>query len=230
MRATRWRGRWKPHIAFVSALETAHRELRLELKSEHRRTLDDFVALAGAGAGALVERAAEPQLRSQAEHVVAAYEALASAAAAMPRMREMREYLRATALMPDITGDIAGNDAAVDQAVAAAQIECQLLLAAIDGASATMGPAQFRRARSAVSEIQMELHPDATRPRMSAGGARASASRSNSPTRASISARLAGSIRSPRWALPSVARWGRESKSWSAGLGDAPLTPGSRSI
>ncbi len=119
-----------------ATLEAAHREMRAELKPEHRRTLDDFIALAGAGAGALIEQAAEPQARAQAERVIAAYEALAAAAAAAPRMHAMREYLRATALMPDIAGsiagDIVGNDSAVDKAVAAVQVECQLLLAALE--------------------------------------------------------------------------------------------------
>jgi hypothetical protein len=115
-------------------LEAAHRELRAELKPEHRRTLDDFITLAGAGTGALIQQAAEPRARARAERVVAAYEALAAAAAAAPRMREMRKYLRATELMPDIAGDIVGDGAAVDKAIAAAQVECQLLLAALDSA------------------------------------------------------------------------------------------------
>jgi hypothetical protein len=122
-----------------ATLEAAHRELRAELKSEHRRTLENFIALAGAGAGALIEQAAEPQSRAQAERVVAAYEALAAAAAAAPRMREMREYLRATALMPDIAGD----DDAVDKTVAAAQVECQLLLAALDNGVPRWEPRGF---------------------------------------------------------------------------------------
>jgi hypothetical protein len=122
-----------------ATLEAAHRELRAELKSEHRRTLENFIALAGAGAGALIEQAAEPQSRAQAERVVAAYEALAAAAAAAPRMREMREYLRATALMPDIAGD----DDAVDKTVAAAQVDCQLLLAALDNGVPRWEPRGF---------------------------------------------------------------------------------------
>ena len=60
-----------------ATLDAAHRELRAELKAEHRQTLDDFIALAEAGAGALVEQAAEQQSRARAERVIAAYEALA---------------------------------------------------------------------------------------------------------------------------------------------------------
>ena len=112
----------------AAALEAAHREMHAELKAEHRRTLDEYIALVGAGTGALIEQAAEPQPREQTARVIAAYEALAIAAAALPRVREMREYLRATAL----ASSIAGDDEAVDKAVAAAQVECQLLLAGLD--------------------------------------------------------------------------------------------------
>ena len=126
-----------------ATLEATHRELRAELKPEHRRTLDDFIALAGAGPGALIEQAAEPQTRARADRVIAAYEALAAAAAAAPRMREMREYLRATELMPDIAGDVVGDDAAVDKAVAAAQVECQLLLVALDSGVPRWEPRGF---------------------------------------------------------------------------------------
>jgi hypothetical protein len=119
-------------------LEAAHQELRTELAPEHRQTLDAFIALAEAGAGALAEQGAEPHARARAERVIAAYESLASAAAAAPRMRAMREYLRATALIPglaeNITQDLAGDAPAVDKAIATAQVECQLLLVALDTA------------------------------------------------------------------------------------------------
>ncbi|MGZ6213301.1 MAG: hypothetical protein ACXWNU_12845, partial [Candidatus Binataceae bacterium] len=60
-----------------ATLEAAHRELRAALKAEHRQTLDDFIALSEAGAGALVEQAVEQQSRARAQGVIAAYEALA---------------------------------------------------------------------------------------------------------------------------------------------------------
>jgi hypothetical protein len=75
-------------------LDAAHRELRVELEPESRQTLGDFVALAEAGAGALVAQASEAQSRARVERVVAAYERLATAAAAAPRLREMREGSR----------------------------------------------------------------------------------------------------------------------------------------
>ncbi len=120
----------------AATLDAAHREMRAELKLEHRRTLEAFAALAGAGTATLIEQAAEPRLREAAERVIAAYETLATAAAAAPRLREMREYLRATALAPDFAGD----GPAVDQEIAAAQVECQLLLAALDSGALSCAP------------------------------------------------------------------------------------------
>ena len=79
-------------------LEAAHRELRVEMKPEHRRTLDDFIALAGAGANALVEQATDPQARAHTERLLAAYESLAVAGAAVPRIRAMRSYLQGSVI------------------------------------------------------------------------------------------------------------------------------------
>jgi hypothetical protein len=116
-----------------TTLEAAHRELRTELKPEHRQALEDFIALAEAGAKALVEQAVEVQSRARVERIITGYEGLAMAAVEAPRLREMREYLRATELMPDFAGNSAGDDApAVDKRVAAVQVECQLLLAALE--------------------------------------------------------------------------------------------------
>lgn len=120
----------------TATLDAAHREMHAELKLEHRRTLDAFVTLAGSGTGSLIEQAAEPRPREEAQRVIAAYETLATAAAAAPRMREAREYLRATALAPNF----ARNGQAVDKEVATAQVECQLLLAALDSGALSCEP------------------------------------------------------------------------------------------
>jgi hypothetical protein len=133
----------------AAALETAHREMHAELKAEHRRTLDDYIALVGAGTGAFIEQAAEPQPREQTAGVIAAYEALAIAAAALPRLREMREYLRATALAASIAGDDEAADCAASRA-ASMRSRCG-----------------FRNSNGITSS--------STRARMSAGGARTSA-------------------------------------------------------
>jgi hypothetical protein len=125
----------------VAALEATYREFRAELSSEHRQTIDDFIALAEAGPGALLELAVDERSRAHAERAIAAYEALAAVAAAAPRIRAMREYLRATALMPGTAecsaADIADarrDASAADQAIAAAQVECQLVLVALESA------------------------------------------------------------------------------------------------
>jgi hypothetical protein len=120
------------HVA--SILEAAAREMRIDIAPEQRRTLDDFFELVGSGVASLVELGAEPSPREQAARVVAAYEVLAVAAAAMPRIRAMREYLGATGLKPDLAAD----ERAVDKAVAALEVECQLLLAALN-ADVTVG-------------------------------------------------------------------------------------------
>ncbi len=112
----------------TSILEAAAHETHGELASEHRRTLDAFFELTGNGVDALVELGADPAGREQAARAVAAYEGLAVAAAAVPRMRAMREYLRAAGLKPDLAAD----ERAVDKAVAALEVECQLLLAALE--------------------------------------------------------------------------------------------------
>lgn len=112
----------------AAVLEAAERETRGALAAEHRRTLDDFIALAEAGAAALVETGADAARREQAARLVAAYEALATAAAAVPRMRAMREYLRAAGLAPDL----GAAEPAADKAIVALEIECQLLLGALN--------------------------------------------------------------------------------------------------
>ena len=123
-----------------AALEGVCRDFLMELPPEHRETIDDFIALAEAGPGALIGLAAE-RPRMQAERAIEAYEALAAAAAAVPRIRAMREYLRATGLMPGTAGYSAaettaapGEGSAADKAIAAAQVECQLVLVAMESA------------------------------------------------------------------------------------------------
>jgi hypothetical protein len=145
-------------------LDAAHRELRLELEPESRQTLGDFVALAEAGADALVAQASEAQSRARVERVVAAYERLATAAATAPRLREMREYLRATELMPDLAGaveaDFAGDASAVDKAVAAAQVECQLLLSALETALPRRDSRGFETLLVRFQKFKWNYYPD----------------------------------------------------------------------
>jgi len=125
--------------AMARAVEEAHRELRLELKAEHRRAFDDFIALAGAGPAAVIGQALDPEYRIRAKRVAVEFELIAAAAAAIPRIREMREYLRAAELTPGMTRD----DPGVERPVAAAQVECQLLLSALESGVARWEPRGF---------------------------------------------------------------------------------------
>ncbi len=122
--------------AMRSAMEAAHRtgeivaslarETDARVAREREKTLEDFLALAEAGPSALIEVGADPARRETAIAAVTAYEALAEAAAAVPRMRAMREYLRATGL--DAAFD---DDPSRDRALVALETECQLLGVAV---------------------------------------------------------------------------------------------------
>jgi hypothetical protein len=93
----------------------------------------------------------------------------------------MREYLRATELMPDLAGpveaDFAGDASAVDSAVAAAQVECQLLLAALETALPRRDSRGFETLL--VRFQKFKTISRSTKVRMNAGGARASILRSS---------------------------------------------------
>lgn len=85
------------------------------------RALDDYSALAERGPAGLLELAADAELRRGAIETVKRYESLARAAALMPRLRAMREYLEATGLRPAREMPAPG--------AAELEVECQLLLA-----------------------------------------------------------------------------------------------------
>jgi hypothetical protein len=118
----------------ATAIEAAHRtrdtlaaalgDAHLALPEEHRRAIDEYIALAEGGPALLLERGADPARRSQAGAIIAAYEALAIAAAVAPRMRAMREYLEATGLR--VCYD---EEPGRDPRVSALETECQLLAA-----------------------------------------------------------------------------------------------------
>lgn len=121
--------------AMANVLEVAHRtrdvlagalaEVNSSLASEQLKTLADFSALAEAGPSALVETGADPVRREKALAVVSAYEDLARTAAAVPRMRTMREYLRATGL-----GFKISEERSRERTLTALETECQLLAVA----------------------------------------------------------------------------------------------------
>src|SRR5262249_13799443 len=68
---------------------------------EVRRAIDAFVELAHGGARGLIERGAEENQRANARSVVAGYHEMAAAAASVPALLAMKEYLEQTRLEPD---------------------------------------------------------------------------------------------------------------------------------
>jgi hypothetical protein len=118
--------------AMANAMEAAHRtgetlepvlkETQGRLSSQSRSVLPDYIAIASAGPAALLETAADPVRRKEVAETIAAYEALAGAAAAAPRLWAMRDYLQATGLRWTYDAD---RDK--DSKIAALESECQLL-------------------------------------------------------------------------------------------------------
>jgi hypothetical protein len=117
-----------------AALAASMAEAHLELPPAHQRAIDEFVVLAEGGPKMLMELAAHPTQRESAAQKIAAYESLAAAAAVVPRMRAMREYLQATGLRVSFE-----DDPARDSRVTSLETECQLLGAEI-GPRALDGP------------------------------------------------------------------------------------------
>ena len=89
------RGRRSVHTREVleSALAEAHLELPLAIAGDSK-----LLVLAESGAAAMLEAAADRSRLASVIRLVDGYEALAAAAASMPRIREMREYLAGTGL------------------------------------------------------------------------------------------------------------------------------------
>ena len=110
-----------------TALRSALEEANLELPAQHSAAVADYIELAEAGALALVEAAADPARRDAAIKVIADYQPIAAAAAAIPRMRLMRTYLAATGLAALSGGNPAQRDSSRDSEIAALETECELL-------------------------------------------------------------------------------------------------------
>jgi hypothetical protein len=113
-------------------LDGALRESGRGLSPDQERHFADFVALMEAGAQRLVEGGADPGRREAALKVVDEYEALATLAGFVPRLRAIREYLAATGLKAKLD-----DDAAHDQRLTALETECHLLTVAANAFSST---------------------------------------------------------------------------------------------
>ncbi|HEY6420314.1 MAG TPA: hypothetical protein VIX59_15060 [Candidatus Binataceae bacterium] len=105
-----------------AVLEAALGEANLPLADEHQRAIAEYIALVELSAGALLEAGADSRRREAASAVVSAYDSLAAAAAMVPRMRAMREYLDATGLHASYD-----EEPAKDPRVVTLETECQLL-------------------------------------------------------------------------------------------------------
>jgi hypothetical protein len=108
------------------AISSALGESHLSIPASHRDAIAQYIELAESGATAIVETGADPARRDAALRTIANYEAIADAAASIPRMRAMREYLAATGLRasPDI-------GRAGESRTAALETECELLAVAL---------------------------------------------------------------------------------------------------
>ncbi|HXZ88127.1 MAG TPA: hypothetical protein VEF07_06125, partial [Candidatus Binataceae bacterium] len=119
-------------------LYAAARESGGRLSPDHHRHFADFIALAEGGPHALIECGANADRREAAMKTVADYEALALVAGFVPRLRAMREYLIATGLQADLSGD-PGRD----RRLAALETECQLLRVGVNLDVAIAAPGKF---------------------------------------------------------------------------------------
>ncbi|MGH7924722.1 MAG: hypothetical protein ACREQH_09045 [Candidatus Binatus sp.] len=108
-------------------LASALKQANLQMPAANAAAIAEFMELAESGALAMVEAATDRSYLASAIKVVAAYETLAAAAAAIPRMRAMREFLAGTGLraLPDENGS--AESVARESAVIALETECELL-------------------------------------------------------------------------------------------------------
>jgi hypothetical protein len=104
-------------------LGEAARDANTPLSGTENRAIGDFISLAARGSRAILEVGADAKMREEVLASIGAYEALAAAAAMIPRMRAMREYLVATGLRAT-----SGESIARDPALAALETECELLM------------------------------------------------------------------------------------------------------
>ncbi len=108
-------------------LASALAEANLEMPAANRAAIAEYIALAESGAAAMIEAAADQSYLASAIQTAGAYQAIAAACEAIPRMRSMREFLAATGLRaaPDDAG--LSDGAPRESAVASLETECELL-------------------------------------------------------------------------------------------------------
>ena len=101
---------------------------------EYLGALTEFSALAGAGPRVLLEVAADKARRAAAVKAIEAYENVARAAGAVPRLNAMREYLEATGLIAAAAVDTQERE------IVELETECRLLAAELDSRGAVRNP------------------------------------------------------------------------------------------
>jgi hypothetical protein len=94
----------------------------LHLPADHARAIALYLELVESAPAEMIEAGREPARSDTANRIVDNYEALAASAAAVPRMRAMREYLADTGLRA--SGD---SDQSRDSAASKMNTECELL-------------------------------------------------------------------------------------------------------
>ena len=107
-------------------LESALREANLQLPAASVDAIAKYVQLAESGARAVLDTAATRLDLASAMKTVDAYEPLAAAASAIPRMRAMREYLAGTGLRA-FHEDNNSDAAAAESELTTLETECELL-------------------------------------------------------------------------------------------------------
>ena len=97
------------------------------MPAANRAAIAKYIALAESGAAAMLEAAADRAYFASAIQIAGAYQSLAAAAAAIPRMRAMREFLRATGLRAAPDEACLLENGARESAVVSLETECELL-------------------------------------------------------------------------------------------------------
>jgi hypothetical protein len=158
--------------AMADAVEAANRtrevissalgESNLQMPAAHLDAIARYIELAESGTTAMLETGADPARRDAALQVIANYEPIADAAALIPRMRAMREYLAATGLraLPDMGRSGQSRTAALET-------ECELLAVELGPRVLTGAPrnldaleARFQRFKWTYVQCYLSAHEE----------------------------------------------------------------------
>lgn len=161
-----------------------------QLEPEREAVISDFLELAGSSSRKLIEMGADQDVAQAARTTVGAYEELTAAAASVPRLIAMREYLEDTRLdietiEPQVTGHLR------DLALSAGCLKLNSERRRRFPGPATRWKRALRNSNGTMSS--------STAPRMSSVDPRWRKPRRLRERSIAISRRWRGSIRSPRW-------------------------------